>query len=722
MTYEHKVINEKRSFTEYTVSSPTQSFVIGFELYEDEQNIHLTLNNTPIADLGYTFAVINSLTVEVTPAIPSGVLRIQRETDIDENKHKFSAGAIFNALSMDENFAQIRNSQQETRDGFSNLSDRVVPLVDGLEEALTQAATASQAAQEAADAAEEAADAAEEAAQTTRSASQVIDESGLTQQEINNTNKALLHYLTPEMFGAVGDGVTDDYRAIQDMLDAGAVGCTFEFDGSKTYYNAFGNFTPLSPWLDEDDRPQWTRRKRCTFKFNGAKLTRRRPDWNTNNAVNDGNTGAYYTDDRTALLKCVGTGTPDDVWYMYGANFDSNVPLGWLYNHVTGLYDIGDGSYGAGTCMDWGLRLENIGVFKGVDCSFQKSCFPVSGVNLGYISMNGLTLKYAAQARYRTNDVDPGAFGGGIKLENCKNFYLDNVYGYKNANDTVELERYNGYGFVRGRSEYDINQSFMIYSSHDLSVDWQANNIIRGSGFTIKASGAGSNSSNVRGKIVLDTVYGTGLDIIIDADYDRDLTGIDLDLQTTNCGYGGLQIVNNSATYMPKGLKINHIDYNGNTWLNASRRFVGKMSGVITGANYAINGYAYPANFKGFVVEGTNTKDSCLTMTLDLTPIPLVWQVAETAFVSLRNTVTSWGVFNLTADRQNINGGCNAGLHYPYNASIVSSSEFTLDGGKFKAVNLTSIASENGQVYVDLSSGVNVGSGIAYNVKIFKTT
>lgn len=156
MTYEHKLINGKRSFTEYAVSSPTQSFAIGFELYEDEQNIHVTLNNTPIEDLGYTFVVINSLTIEVTPAIPSGVLRIQRETDIDDNKHKFSAGAIFNALSMDENFEQIRQSQQETRDGFDNLSNRVVPLVDGLEEALEQAATASQAAQEAAEAAEEA--------------------------------------------------------------------------------------------------------------------------------------------------------------------------------------------------------------------------------------------------------------------------------------------------------------------------------------------------------------------------------------------------------------------------------------------------------------------------------------------------------------------------------------------------------------------------------------
>lgn len=543
--------------------------------------------------------------------------------------------------------------------------------------------------------------------------------------------ESALYYLTPEMFGAKGDYLlpdgtinpnpTDDYQAIQSMLDAGAIGCTFEFDGAKTYYNAFGNFTPLSPWLDEDDRPQWTRRKRCTLKFNGARLTRRRPDWNTNNAVNDGNTGAYYTDDRTALLKLVGTGAVDDIWYMYDADFNSNVTLGWLYNHVTGEYDIGDGSYGAGTCMDWGLRLENIGVIKGTNCSFQRACFPVSGVDLGYISMNGLILKYAAQARYRTNDVDPGAFGGGIKLENCTNFYLNDVYGYKNANDTIELERYNGHGTVNGWSEFDINQSFMIYSSHDVTVNWTGKDIIGGSGFTIKASGAGSDSSNVRGKITLERVYGTGLNIIIDADYDRDLTGIDIDLQTTDCGYGGLQIVNNSATYMPKGLKINHIDYNGNTWLNGSRRFVGKMSGVITGANYAINGYTYPANFKGFVVEGTNTKDSCLTMTLDLTPIPIVWQVAETAFVSLRNTVTSWGVFNLTADRQNISGGCSAGLHYPYNASIVSSNEFTLDGDKFKAVNLSSIASENGQIYVDLSSGVNVGSGTAYNVKLFKT-
>lgn len=164
MTYEHKLINEKRSFTEYSVSSPTQSFALGFELYEDEQNIHVTLNNTPITDLGHTFVVVNSLTVEITPAINSGVLRIERETNIDANKHKFAAGAIFNALSMDENFEQIRHSQQEVRDGFANLSNQVIPLVEGLEEALEQADTASQDAQDAANSAENAANSAENAA------------------------------------------------------------------------------------------------------------------------------------------------------------------------------------------------------------------------------------------------------------------------------------------------------------------------------------------------------------------------------------------------------------------------------------------------------------------------------------------------------------------------------------------------------------------------------
>ena len=284
MTYEHKLINEKRSFTEYTVSSPTQSFAIGFELYEDEQNIHVTLDNTPIADLGYTFVVINSLTIEITPAIPSGVLRIQRETDIDDNKHKFSAGAIFNALSMDENFEQIRQSQQEVRDGFDNLSNQVIPLVEGLEEALAQADTASQAAQEAAEVAETAAQSVQSVIDYTALPFVVgktyainqrvqLDSGDIVQSVIaNNTNNpnsdmtgwVNLKYSqnSPYFYGAVNDKTIDSSDALQRMIDSGQLSFDLqggEFGVSKQFVTKYpytqirnGRIYVLDDWNNED--------------------------------------------------------------------------------------------------------------------------------------------------------------------------------------------------------------------------------------------------------------------------------------------------------------------------------------------------------------------------------------------------------------------------------------------------------------------------------------
>ena len=53
----------------------------------------------------------------------------------------------------------------------------------------------------------------------TNSASQIFDESGLSQQAINDNLSKRLVTITPEMFGAVGDGVADDTLAFNTMLD-----------------------------------------------------------------------------------------------------------------------------------------------------------------------------------------------------------------------------------------------------------------------------------------------------------------------------------------------------------------------------------------------------------------------------------------------------------------------------------------------------------------------
>ncbi|AGY48011.1 tail fiber protein [Acinetobacter phage Petty] len=157
MAYVEKEMNLKRSFVEYKVTQPTTNFALPFEFVEAEQNLRVRLNGIDIEDLGYSFLVTNNITVQVTPAIPHGTLSISRETDIDKNLYKFTAGALFEARTMDKNFEQIRHSQQEVRDGFEKLSDATYTIIDTLQDV-------GQAAQDAADAAEQAAQAANDAA------------------------------------------------------------------------------------------------------------------------------------------------------------------------------------------------------------------------------------------------------------------------------------------------------------------------------------------------------------------------------------------------------------------------------------------------------------------------------------------------------------------------------------------------------------------------------
>ena len=155
-------INEKRSYTEYVVSSEQSEFTIGFKDYQDDNNftkdvINVTIDNIDAVTAGYTVTRTSPTVITLSPAVPvttpNKVVRLQRETNIDSSFHVFTNGAKWDATTMDENFEQVRHSQQEVRDGFTKLVDDVVPVVDGLEEALQQAQDASEAAQAAADSA-----------------------------------------------------------------------------------------------------------------------------------------------------------------------------------------------------------------------------------------------------------------------------------------------------------------------------------------------------------------------------------------------------------------------------------------------------------------------------------------------------------------------------------------------------------------------------------------
>lgn len=220
--------NEKRSFTEHVVTTPTSDFSFGFEYDEgrklDEQRINVLVDNKPADEQGYNVVMKNDVTVELTPDVVKGLVRVQRETNIDNPLHIFSANALFVAKHLDRNFRQVLHSQQEVRDGFTKLYNDVTPLVTGLEEALVKADEASKAAQEAAEAAEE-------AAQTTRSASQVIDESGLTQQEVNNSVKSKLPIYVDDFYE---QGDASSSEAFQRAVNYAGVGGKVVFN-SKVY-------------------------------------------------------------------------------------------------------------------------------------------------------------------------------------------------------------------------------------------------------------------------------------------------------------------------------------------------------------------------------------------------------------------------------------------------------------------------------------------------------
>ena len=398
----------------------------------------------------------------------------------------------------------------------------------------------------------------------------------------NKYYKRVYKYLTPEMFGAKGDGKADDYYAVQKMLDSGEEGCTFYFQGKKTYYNAFAN---NGKWIEPMKRNIWKRSKSATFLFNGAKLRRRLPEWNDKNKKNEYNEGAFYTDQYSALLYLTGSN-----FIIEGADFHSNVPLGNLLDEDENPTKTTD--YAVGTCMDIGLWLEDCKDVKVKKSTFSNSVFPVLVNRCENLNFENITLKYAAQANKTLHSKDMG-LGAGIKLIQSKNVNIINVNGYKNLNATVEIETLNSNVTVKGKSEYDYSNSLVIISSENIKIDWSAKNIVHGTGVLIRSSVPNEiGTKNISGKARVENTSWCGVLILLDKSSTNDLENIKLDIDTKNTGLTGLLINNENDEKKISRLEINHNSTNDGIATGASRIINNTIEGTLIGFNNNSEKYA----------------------------------------------------------------------------------------------------------------------------------
>lgn len=515
---------------------------------------------------------------------------------------------------------------------------------------------------------------------------------------------------TPEMFGAIGDGNNDDRLPIQNMLDAGPLGCKFVFNGSKTYYNAFGNKTTADAWIDLSSRYSWKRSIGAVFEFNGAKLTRRFPIWNSNNAKNNMNSGIYYTDDHTALLWLTGSGYKID-----GANFHSNVPIGTMLNSAG--VPTSQTNYAVGECLDFGLRLDGCTDVTITNSRFTNSVFPIYAENCENITMDKVDLRYAAQAAKRITPTDI-ALGGGVKLISTSNVRMTNIYGYRNANDTVEIEPYNKNIYVQGSSDYDYSNSIVIFGSQHVRVEWAARNVVSGVGLYIRGGYSTLQTKFISGNIVVDTCSWAGVLIYLADSAANDIFGIKLDIQTSNCALTGLYIDNESATYKIRGVDIKHLsvsDAGGAAGTGYPCRWHGKVSGKIN--IDVVDAY------QGFWASGSNTTDCVMAVSGNIRDaVSYPWTISSAMYVDIDGLISKTNTYRLTSTQFIDIGAIAPGGGYENTNSYVRTF------GRFNQEQTTyglhpkMKSTQSGSAYellFDAASGTPATGGTTYTVKLF---
>lgn len=524
--------------------------------------------------------------------------------------------------------------------------------------------------------------------------------------------KATYNYLTPEMFGAKGIGAAyDDQVPIQNMLNAGAQGCTFDFDGAKTYYNAF-KIDDSTKYIDHynaaNNSRQWIRKLGATFNFNGCKFLRRTPTGD----IEDVPFKTKYSDNDSSLLLIKGA---ENIYFNNG-NFDSNATLGTLVDINNNEIEETKNLYYTAKVGTHGIRLNNCNNVFFSNTIVEKAYFNIFIDGSTNVFGNVIT-NYSVQCPIRTYSPNDMNLGAGLKVWFSRNVKM-NVTGKYNANATAEIEKFNYDVEINGGSEYDYSNGMVIQSTKGVRFDWTSKKVKGGTALLIMDANTGADDdycSDIKGKLTSYDVAWCGLSITMSESCTQDFYGIEIDVLSENSAYTGLYISNKNQNKSIKGCNINHWSHNDNGTMK-SRLFEGRMTGTIKGGSSNTD--------YGLFVRGTNTKETCLRFELDLRECAVPWVIDSTSFAEFNNTVTSTNAFFIAANVTQNFGSADAGMSYISKGEIRFNQNVLHNKAAYSVFdNLnTAHGSEKFRLYYDTTAANAVSGGNTYPIKVFVPT
>ncbi|MFL7751328.1 hypothetical protein VZC42_17075 [Raoultella ornithinolytica] len=437
-------------------------------------------------------------------------------------------------------------------------------------------------------------------------------------------------FFTPERFGAVGDGVTDDYHAIQRMFDSIPPYSVVQLRSGSVYYNAFAND---GTWRDLKLRSMWRITKPATIIGNGALFTRRQPKWNDANAKNNSNSGPGYTDQDTAVLYS------DNVDYLNIENLriDGSNPVGAIKN--TAGQDTGATGYAQCECRDFGIYVEGGSRIRMTGVDIKNCCFNILGFGVNDIKIEGRLYQSGQAWKMISSDL---ALGAGVKLMNCTKFKLD-IVGHHNTNATAEIEPNNIDGDIGIRSSDDYANGMVIYDSKSIDYKAKITGVKSGSGVQIIHGNNGQPTKNITGKMYIDGASWCGLQIRMTGNALFDMKDINIDYVGENCSLADYWADQTPAIATGKTMRNINVNVLSDGWsiVDGGPKISGysvRISGVVGGKT---TGKIRNTNI-GFLCDNGNNASDPHYARLDLTErVSIPYSVGANNYVDWFGTVTA---------------------------------------------------------------------------------